>query len=216
MTARSRVLGVVLAGGMSRRMGGRDKGLVELAGRSLLARVVERVRPQVDVLIASVNGDGHRYEALGLPIVSDTLRGPDGTPAGPLAGILSALDWAAMGGSDADKPGFAWVVSIPVDLPFVPPDLVERLTATGAQSDARVVCAASSGRLHPVVAAWSVLCRTDLRRALEVEGRRKVGDVTAALDRVVVDWPVGTCDPFTNINTPADLERARRNAVDDT
>jgi molybdopterin-guanine dinucleotide biosynthesis protein A len=183
--------GVILAGGLSRRMGGGDKCLLPLGGRSLLAHVIERMRPQVAVLALNANGNAARFAGFQLPVVTDD----QSDFAGPLAGILAALDWAATTGAAA-------VLTVPADTPFLPRDLAARLAAAGAPALAR-----SGGRVHPVVGLWPLALRDDLRVALRREGLRKVEDWTTRLAPAVVDFPAAP-DPFFNINTPDDLARA--------
>ena len=159
------VVGVLLAGGLSRRMGGGDKTLRLLAGRSILDRIIDRVRPQVGRLVLNANGDPARFAMTGLEIVPDVV--PD--YAGPLAGVLSGLDWAA-----ENVPGARWVASFATDAPFLPADLVERLRAAAEREGADMACARSGGREHPVFGLWPVRLRHDLRRAMAEEGIRKV------------------------------------------
>ncbi len=198
------VAGVVLAGGRSRRMGGGDKSLRRLAGRPLLAHVVERARPQVEALVLNANGDPSRFADYGLEVVPDEVAGH----AGPLAGVLAGLSWAA------DRvPGALWLASFACDAPFFPTDLVDRLLAAVRESGADMACAASGGRAHPVFGLWPVRLLADLRRAVAEEGIRKV-DVWTGRYRLVevefplVDGPAGPVDPFFNANRPEDLAAA--------
>lgn len=202
-------LGAVLAGGLARRMGGGDKGLREVGGQTILARVASRLGPQCDGLVLNANGDPARFAALGLPVVPDDLPDdlPDDVPgfAGPLAGVLAVLDWAA-----ANRPGIRYVASAAADTPFLPDDLVARLHAGRAAADLPLACAASGGRAHPVVALWPVALRHDLRRAFVQEGERKVSRWTARHGIATVSWPDTPVDPFFNANTPEDLAEAER------
>ena len=192
-------LGVVLAGGLARRLGGGDKTLRMVAGQTVLARLVARMSPQVTQLILNANEDPARFVALGLPVVADSV--PD--RPGPLAGVLAGLDWAAQ-----HMPEIRWVVTVPGDAPFLPLDLVVRLHT--ARGEATLACAASGGQRHPVVTLWPVALRTDLRHALVVEEFRKVGAYVGRHGAAVAEWPVGAVDPFYNVNTPADLAEADR------
>ena len=189
-------LGVLLAGGLARRMGGGDKPLRAIAGRTILERVVERVAPQCDGLVLNANGDPARFAALRLPVVPDTV--PDF--AGPLAGILAALDWAA-----EHRPGIAWVASVAADTPFLPRDLVSRLHAAREAAGTPLACAESGGRAHPVNALWPVRLREDLRGALVDEGLRKIDLWTARHGSAAAAWATDPVDPFFNANTPDDL-----------
>ena len=197
-------LGVILAGGRARRMGGGDKALRMIGGRSILERVIGRLAPQCDGLILNANGDPKRFGRLGLPVVADDLPGF----AGPLAGLLAALDWAA-----AHRPAIAWVVSAPGDCPFLPRDLVARLHQARIGAAAPLAVAASGGRRHPVIGLWSVALRDDLRRVLVVEERRKVDDWIALYSFASAEWPDAPVDPFFNVNSPEDLAAAERLAA---
>lgn len=193
------VAGVLLAGGLSRRMGGGDKNLRLLGGRPILAHVIDRIRPQVAALALNANGDAARFAAYGLPVVADSIPGF----AGPLAGVLAGLDWAAEAASTC-----RWLLSTPTDAPFLPEDLVTRLWAA-AESGAEVAVAASGGRSHPVAALWAVSLRAPLLRALE-GGIRKVEDFTKDRRIVTVAFASEPLDPFFNLNRPEDLEEAER------
>lgn len=193
------VAGVILAGGLSRRMGGGDKGLRLLAGRPILDHVIARARPQVGPLILNANGSPDRFAAYGLPVVAD---GVDGF-AGPLAGVLAGLDWAA-----ANAPECSHVASFACDAPFLPSDLIERLSAALAAEGAEMCCAQSDGRAHPVFGLWPVALREELRRAMVEEGIRKVDVWTARYPFARVDFPVIPIDPFFNANRPEDIEAA--------
>lgn len=200
------VCGILMAGGQSRRMGGGDKALRELNGRPLLSRIVGRARPQVSALILNANGDPARFADFGLPVVRDVVEGF----AGPLAGVLTGLEWVA-----ENRPGCAWIATFACDAPFFPEDLVPRLRSAIRAEGADMACAASGGRSHPVFALWPVALRHDLRRAMIDEDIRKV-DVWTARYRLAtvefpaVDTPGGEVDPFFNVNRPEDLAEAER------
>lgn len=200
MTQPSTIAGVLLAGGLSRRMGGGDKSLRVLGGATILARVIARARPQVAALVLNANGDPARFREFGLPVVSDSI--PDF--AGPLAGVLAGLDWAAV-----NVAGATHVASFATDAPFLPTDLVARLADAVKDGRHDLACAASDGRSHPVFGLWPLDLREDLRAALHT-GMRKVDQWTARHRLAVVDFPVQPEDPFFNANTPEDLERAAR------
>jgi molybdopterin-guanine dinucleotide biosynthesis protein A len=192
------IAGVLLAGGQSRRMGGGDKALRLLGGETILARVIARLRPQVARLVLNANGDPARFAGFGLPVVADSVEGF----AGPLAGILAGLDWAA-----ANAPGCELVLSAATDAPFLPADLAARLAA-GMAAGADLACAASRGQPHPVIGLWPVRLREELRHALVAEGVRKVDVWTARYRLATVDFPAGEVDPFFNANRPEDLAAA--------
>ncbi len=192
-------IGVILAGGQARRMGGGDKMLRTIGGRPILAHVIERLAPQCRVLVLSANGDLQRFAAYGLPVVADDIPGF----AGPLAGILAALDWVA-----AHHPNIQWTVSVAADTPFIPDDLVERLHR--ARTGSNPAAARSGGRSHPVNALWPVRLRDDLRRALMADGLHKVERFLARHDADYTEWPAMPYDPFFNINTPEDAGMAEQ------
>lgn len=185
-------------------MGGGDKCLRLLAGRPLLTYVIERLRPQVRELVINANGDPTRFSRFGLPVIDDEIAGQPG----PLAGILAGLDWAAK-----ERPGTQHVLSVSTDCPFLPPDLVARLAAA-TRAGAAVAMASSNGRAHPVIALWRVALRKDLRRALALEGMRRVESFSDRHRSAVVTFPGivnlpgGAVDPFFNANTPDDLALA--------
>lgn len=195
------VLGLLLAGGLSRRMGGGDKCLSELAGRPILAHIIDRIRPQARGLLLNANGDPERFAEFGLPVVADDV--PDF--AGPLAGVLAGLDWATV-----HAPDLPWVLSVPTDAPFLPHDLARRLLAACDGHRADLGCAASNGRAHPVVGLWPVRLRHHLRRALTEDGIRKVDAWTAQYRLATVEFPADPVDPFFNANRPEDLVEAER------
>jgi molybdenum cofactor guanylyltransferase len=194
-----KVAGLLLAGGLSRRMGGGDKSLRLLAGRPLLQHVIDRLRPQVDALVLNANGDPSRFAPFDLPVVADNI--PDF--AGPLAGILAGLDWAA-----ATRPDCPFVVSVATDAPFLPADLVARLLEGMEEAGVELACAASGGQSHPVIGLWPVRLREQLRHALVTEGTRKVDQWTAQYRLATVSFPDRPVDPFFNANQPEDLDRA--------
>src|SRR5262249_7445176 len=162
-----KTLGVILGGGLARRMGGGDKARIRVGGTSILERVLARLRPQCARVILNANTEAARFADAGLPVVADSV--PDFP--GPLAGILAGLDFAA-----ARMPEVAWMISAPSDCPFLPRDLVLRLYQVRLEAGATLACAASGGRRHPVIALWPVALREDLRRAITQEGARKVGE----------------------------------------
>lgn len=198
------LVGVILAGGRAERMGGGDKCLREVGGRTILARVIERVRPQVDALVLNANGDPARFASYGLPVVPDSI--PDF--AGPLAGVLAGLEWSA-----ANYPQARYTVTVPADGPFVPRDLVERLAETLVAEDAELVTAASGVQTYPVIGLWPVRLRDALRNALVTEGLHKVDAWTKRFRRAIAAFPPAPVDPFFNANTPEQLAEAERLAA---
>ena len=195
------IVGLLLAGGLSRRMGGGDKALRLLGDRTLLDHVIDRMRPQVAALVLNANGDPARFAGFGLPVVADSV--PDF--AGPLAGILAGLDWAA-----ANRPDCALVASVATDAPFLPRDLVARLGQGMETAGADIACAASGCQAHPVIGLWPVKLREDLRHAVVDEEIRKVDVWTGRYRLATVLFPeeIAEVDPFFNANRPEDLDRA--------
>jgi molybdopterin-guanine dinucleotide biosynthesis protein A len=204
MTTCPATLGLVLAGGLARRMGGGDKALLRIGAATILERVLDRLEPQCNRIILNANGDPARFAFTRLPIVADDV--PDF--AGPLAGVLAGLDWAA-----AHAPDVAWVASVPGDCPFLPRNLVARLHAARTAQDRPLACARSGEWRHPVVGLWPVALRADLRRALVDEGLHKIEVWTARHGVGIADWPADPVDPFFNVNTPADAAEAGRIAA---
>jgi molybdenum cofactor guanylyltransferase len=194
-----KTVGLLLAGGQSRRMGGGDKALRLLGGISLLERVIERLRPQVEALVLNANGDPLRFAWVGLPVVADSVPGF----AGPLAGVLAGLDWAA-----THYPDCGYVASVATDAPFFPRDLVERLAQGLGKAHTDLACAASGGRAHPVFGLWPVALRENLRRAVVGEGVRKVDEWTGRFKLATVSFADQPIDPFFNANRPEDLTAA--------
>ncbi|MDH3474943.1 MAG: molybdenum cofactor guanylyltransferase MobA [Rhodospirillales bacterium] len=200
------VAGVLMAGGLSRRMGGGDKCLRPLAGKPILAHVIARARPQVTALVLNANGDPARFADFGLPVAADVVEGF----AGPLAGVLTGLEWAAR-----HAPECRWLASFACDAPFLPGDLVARLLAAVEAEGADMACAASLGRAHPVFGLWPLRLKDELARAMGEEEIRKV-DVWTARYRLAtvefpeVETPAGPLDPFFNTNRPQDLDEAAR------
>jgi molybdenum cofactor guanylyltransferase len=201
---RPAILGVVLAGGLARRMGGGDKARIRIGGKTILERVLARLGPQCKGLILNANGDPARFADTGLPVVPDSV--PDF--AGPLAGILAGLDWAA-----AHAPGVADIVTAPGDCPFLPDDLVARLAAARQSAGVPLACARSGDWRHPVLGLWPVALRDDLRKALIEEKLHKIEAWTARHGIAIADWPATPIDPFFNVNTPQDAAEAERLAA---
>lgn len=193
------IAGVLLAGGLSRRMGGGDKSLRLLGGKSILERIVARARPQVASLALNANGNPERFAAYGLPVRADVIEGY----AGPLAGVLTGMEWARQA-----LPGAQWLASFACDAPFLPLDLVARLVDAAESAGADLACAKSGGRSHPVFGLWPVRLAGELRRAMAEDGVRKVDAWTGRYQLVEVEFPIGPVDPFFNTNDPADLAEA--------
>jgi molybdenum cofactor guanylyltransferase len=198
-------LGLILAGGLARRMGGGDKALIRIGDATILERALARVGPQCAGLIINANGDPARFAPYGLPVVADDI--PDF--AGPLAGILAGLDWAAR-----HRPDVEWLASVPGDCPFLPRDLVVRLHAARVAAGTPLACAKSGDWRHPVVGLWPVDLRADLRRAVTAEDLHKIEIWTARHGVAIAEWPTDPVDPFVNVNTPEDVAAASRFAAD--
>jgi molybdenum cofactor guanylyltransferase len=192
-------LGLVLAGGLARRMGGGDKARIKIGGVSILQRVLACLTPQCSGIIINANGDPARFADTGLPVVADSV--PDF--AGPLAGILAGLDWAAQ-----NAPAIEWLVSAPGDCPFLPKDLVTRLHEARVTSNVPLACARSGEWRHPVAGLWPVKLREDLRHALVGEDLHKIELWTARYGIAIAEWAAVPFDPFFNVNTPKDVAQA--------
>ncbi len=209
MSGLKQPLGVILAGGLATRMGGGDKGLLEIGGEPLLRRIIDRIEPQVAALALNANGDPARFAGYRLPVLPDTVPGFPG----PLAGVLAGLDWAADQGADS-------IVTVAADTPFFPCDLVPQLLLAAEGRPHLLALAAtprdggmalkSGGKLnrHPTFGLWPVALRDDLRAAL-AEGLRKVVLWTDRHGAGEAVFPAAPFDPFFNVNTPAELDRAR-------
>ena len=195
------VVGVLLAGGQARRMGGGDKCLRPLGKTTILEHVIVRARPQVAALVLNANGDPARFARFGLPVVADVVEGF----AGPLAGVLTGMAWTRQ-----NRPDCPWIATIATDTPFFPQDLVARMLAAIEREGADLACAASAGRAHPVFGLWPVRLEPDLRAAMLEEGIRKVDVWTARHRLVEVPFPADPIDPFFNTNRPEDLAEAER------
>ncbi len=196
----AKVAGVVLAGGLARRMGGGDKGLLELDGKPILDHVLERLRPQVRLLVLNAKGNPARFGRWPYPVTADVLPGN----LGPLVGVLTGLDWTC-----ANVPGLEWVVSVPTDAPFLPEDLVIRMLAAVEEEGADMACATSGGQRHPVIGLWPVALRNELRHAMIDEEMRKVDQWTGRYKVADVAFSTDPVDPFFNANDESDLEKAK-------
>jgi molybdenum cofactor guanylyltransferase len=193
--------GLLLAGGLARRMGGGDKPMRRIGGRTILERVIARLKPQCDGLILNANGDPARFASFGLPVIPDSVA----DFPGPLAGILAGLDWAA-----ANRPDVSFILSAATDCPFLPRDLVACLHRARVEQNAQLAVAASGGQSHPVIGLWSVALREELRHALVVEDVRRVERWTSHYRLATVTWPAEPFDPFFNANTPDDIAAAEQ------
>ena len=192
---------MLLAGGLARRMGGGDKPMRQIGGRSILERVIARLTPQCGELILNANGDPARFAGFSLPVIPDSVA----DFPGPLAGVLAALDWAA-----AHRPGVSLVLSAAADCPFLPRDLVARLHEALLNEDAQLAVAASGAQSHPVIGLWRVALRDELRHALVQDNIRRVDRWTARYKLATVAWPTAPLDPFFNANTMEDVAEAER------
>ena len=194
--------GVILAGGLSSRMGGGDKSLLDLDGRPILAHVIARLSPQVDRLALNANGDPDRLVGSGLPILPDGIEGH----AGPLAGVLAGMDWAAGQGIDV-------IVTAAADTPFFPEDLVTMLRRAARDGDTPLAMAVTPREndagfdRHPTFGLWPVAARDELRAAL-AEGQRKIVAFTEPRGCARAVFADRIPAPFFNVNSPEDLAAA--------
>ena len=198
--------GLVLAGGLARRMGGGDKARIRIGKSTIIDRVLATLSGQCVDIIINANGDPARFADTGCVVVADSV--PDF--AGPLAGILAGLDYLA-----AQDNGIEWLLSVPGDCPFLPDDMVERLHEARRKMGAGVplACARSGEWRHPVVGLWPLALREDLRKALFDEGLHKIEIWTARHGIAIADWPDRPVDPFFNVNTPEDAAKAEKIAA---
>ncbi|EME71322.1 putative bifunctional molybdopterin-guanine dinucleotide biosynthesis protein MobA/MobB [Paramagnetospirillum caucaseum] len=192
------IAGLILAGGLSRRMGGGDKPLISVGGQSLLDRVIERLAPQVGAMVLNANGDPARFADTTLPVVPDVIDGY----GGPLVGVLTGLEWLK-----DHTVGVEWMVSVAADTPLFPADLVERLHRAVTEGGADIAVARTGDQAHPVFALWPLRLAADLRRAVVEEDMRKIDAWTERYRVAHVEWPLKPHDPFFNVNTPEDVAR---------
>ncbi len=198
------VAGVLLAGGKSRRMGGGDKGMLEIGGKPMLAHVIERIQPQAAPLVINANGDPARFAKFQLPVVADPIDGH----VGPLAGVLAGLKWATL-----NAPDCPYIITVSTDAPLIPDSLVARLQNALREGERSIALASSGGNLHPVIGLWPVCLAEDLEQSIK-NGVRKVvdwadrhGTVRAEFD--YIESMGHTVDPFFNANTPDELDEVR-------
>ncbi|TDQ34904.1 molybdenum cofactor guanylyltransferase MobA [Phyllobacterium brassicacearum] len=202
-----RIAGVILAGGQSSRMGGQDKAMLPFGDRRLIDHVYERLSRQIDTIALNSNGDPSRFSDLRVTVFPDDIGGF----AGPLAGILAAMEWAANQATP-----FSHIVTVAADTPFFPEDLVHTLRRSIADAPSHIGVAASGGRLHPVFGFWPVFHRADLRQWLSDDKNRRVLTWIEGHPHKVAEFPIVTArtgtpfDPFFNINTPQDITDARQ------
>ena len=201
MAGRIRV-GALLAGGRGTRLRRGDKGLVGVGGQPMISRVHACLVPQVDHIVINANSDPARFQFLDAPVIPDSFADAGG--AGPLAGVHAVLTWVNYHASPS-----ASVVTVPVDAPFLPDDLVARLEEACRPADVDISVASSGGRRHPVIACWPVTLLGELEGAL-TDGVRKIDAFTSTYRVSVVEWQLGAIDPFFNVNTAEDLSRANR------
>ena len=193
------MVGILLAGGKSRRMGGGDKCLLRMGGKTILQHAIDRATPQVGNLILNINGDPDRFSHYNLNIVSDDI----GNFAGPLAGVLTGMHWVK-----ENHPECKWIVTFPTDTPFFPMDLASQLYDAVSDNKAELACAASGGRHHPVFGIWPVNLFAALKVAMIDNGVRKIDDWTSDYNLKTVKFEFRKIDPFFNINRPEDFQYA--------
>ena len=197
------LLGVVLAGGLSRRMGGGDKCMIPIAGKPMLQHAIDRLRPQVGEVVINANGDPGRFAPFEMTVVPDTVDGF----AGPLAGVLAGLQWAKQ-----NRPDVTHIVSAASDTPFFPSDLAKRFADAAIGATPTIALAESGGKVHPVFGLWPVALAGDLDHWMKTSGTRKVLAFVDLFPSVRVsfdDSPTpGDLDPFFNANSPEDLQSA--------
>lgn len=199
MKASESVVGIILAGGLARRMGGGDKCLLPLAGKTLLQRTVDRAQPQVEQLLLNANGNSLRFARTRLPVIADTYA----NNLGPLAGIHTGFTWM-----QAKAPKAEWLVSFASDTPFFPTNLVEALLDAAKTSSSKLVVAVSKSRVHPVFALWHISLKTEIEAQLATGEVPRLQEWMTAQNPAQVEFDADVYDPFFNINTPQDLYAA--------
>jgi molybdenum cofactor guanylyltransferase len=198
-------VGVILAGGQGRRMGGVDKAMLPLGGTTLIERAIARASVQVSDLIINANGDPQRFAHLGLPVVADRVGGF----VGPIAGVLAGFEWMR-----SNRPKARWLASFSCDTPFFPMDMVERLVEKARSERAKVAVAESDSQQHHIFAVWSADISASSEEVLVQRGMRKMGDFIAIFPNARVSFAAHPIDPFMNINTPEELARAEEYIVE--
>ena len=191
-------LGVILAGGLSRRMEGQEKSLLKLGGTPLIGHVLNRISPQVGKVIINANGDANRFSDLGVPVQADTIEGF----AGPLAGVLAGMRWAQ------SNARFSHIITAAADTPFFPANYCEQMVSASKQETAEIALASSNGRRHPVFGLWPVSLADALEHFLVKEENRKVMLFVDRFSNCEVEFGVESHDPFFNVNTPEDFAAA--------
>jgi molybdopterin-guanine dinucleotide biosynthesis protein A len=192
-----KVIGAIIAGGQSSRMGGREKAFLTLAGKPILAHVIERIGPQVDQLVINANGEPARFSGFGLEVVPDVLT----TLTTPLAGIHATLQFAKNTGGDL-------LITVPSDTPFLPFDMVAKLLEKTGTNGAGIT--ASGGQEHYIIGAWKTVLLDDLESAIARDNLFRVKDWAHSVAAQKVEWPVEPHDPFFNVNAPEDLLQAEQ------
>lgn len=198
MLEKTQILGLVLAGGQSRRFGA-DKALADFAGQPLVYHVMRRAMVQVGELVVSANHHIGLESLRDLPVIQDGI----GPSRGPLAGVLAAMEWAA-----SHRPNAVCLASFPVDSPLFPHDLVSRLASQWGTGE-KIIVPARSGRLHPVFGLWPMSVAGALRHYLVDLNKSGVGEFAREMGALVIDFDNGPLDPFLNANRPEDLARIR-------
>jgi molybdopterin-guanine dinucleotide biosynthesis protein A len=205
------LVGAVLAGGEGRRLGpGVEKPFRRLHGKPLIVHALDRLRPQVAGVVISTHGDVAPFQRFGVPVVCDTVvPDSDGRRPGPLAGVLAAMAWARR-----QHPFSPWLLTVPVDVPFLPLDLTAYLAGHMHVPEAEILTVRYRGRVHHAIAVWSTELLPALEQAVTVDGVRSIERFASGRETAALDWPRRRGDPFLNINTPADLARAEALARD--
>ena len=192
-----KIIGAIIAGGQSHRMGGREKAFLELDSKPVILHVIEQFEPQVDQLVINANGEPARFSEFGLEVVPDVFT----SLMTPLAGLHAALRFTKS--VDADM-----LMTVPSDTPFLPFDLAAKLLENTIASGAAI--AASGGQEHYIIGAWKTELLNDLDLAIAKDHLFRVKDWTRRTSAQRVEWPVEPYDPFFNVNTPEDLRIAEQ------
>ena len=199
MTSKENTVGVILAGGLSRRMDGNEKSLIMLGTNSLIGHVLHRLQPQVSTTIINANGDPARFANLDVYVQEDTVGGF----VGPLAGVLAGMDWA-----QSNRPDATHILTAAADTPFFPETYAVEMFRSALSANAEIALASSNERHHPVFGLWQIGLRDELRAFLTKETNHKVMIFVNRFQNIKVNFEASEYDPFFNVNTPEDLKIA--------
>jgi len=203
--------GAIIAGGQAQRLGGLDKSAIVIGDTSCLNRTVAVLSPLLEVIVMSAPV-GISFDHYDFPVIRDYQpRETDQIKSGPALAIIALVDWAVQN-------NFDYVITAPIDTPFLPHDYAQQLFSTwqGIGSESRPVVCTSEGRTHGLHALWPVSCFAQLQSLILLKGGRKIRSLHSALDSNMLNFPVDIIDPFLNLNTLKDIEVAQYFAKNNT